>query len=129
MVSVFYLLFCLLCPPLSLAAPSRRRLSPSSSSSSQAEKLLDRGLHPVRIAEGYDKACQIGVKTLADISDQVDVQKGDASKTLFNTASTTLSSKIVNVHRDQVVRCCCCCFCSPTPLVVLLLMLAPHCFR
>jgi hypothetical protein len=75
----------------------------------QAEKLLDRGLHPVRIAEGYDKACQIGVKTLADISDKVDVQKGDASKTLFNTASTTLSSKIVNVHRDQVVRCCCCC--------------------
>jgi T-complex protein 1 subunit epsilon len=60
-------------------------------------------LHPVRIAEGYDKACQIAVKRLAEISDEVDVRKGDASKTLFNTASTTLSSKIINVHRDQVI--------------------------
>jgi len=70
----------------------------------QAEKLLDRGLHPVRIAEGFDKACHVGVQTLADISDEVDVRKGDASKTLFNTASTTLSSKIVNVHRDKMAR-------------------------
>ena len=70
----------------------------------QAEKLLDRGLHPVRIAEGFDKACTIGVDTLEKVSDEVDVQEGDASLTLFNTASTTLSSKIVNVHRDQMAR-------------------------
>merc|ERR1719451_242804 len=53
----------------------------------QAEKLLDRGLHPVRIAEGFDKACTIGFDTLEKISDEVDVQEGDASLTLFNTAS------------------------------------------
>jgi T-complex protein 1 subunit epsilon len=70
----------------------------------QAEKLLDRGLHPVRIAEGFDKACNLGVATLESISDEVDVQEGDASKTLFNTASTTLSSKIINVHRDEMAR-------------------------
>jgi hypothetical protein len=35
---------------------------------------------------------------------KVDVQPGDATQTLFNTASTTLSSKIVNVHRDQMAR-------------------------
>ena len=71
---------------------------------SQAEKLLDRGLHPVRIAEGYDRACMLAVKTCEAISDEVDVKKGDASGVLFNTASTTLSSKIVNVHRDQMAR-------------------------
>jgi len=70
----------------------------------QAEKLLDRGLHPVRIAEGFDKACAVAVATMDRISDAVDVKKGDASKTLFNTASTTLSSKIINVHRDQMAR-------------------------
>lgn len=70
----------------------------------KAEKLLDRGLHPVRIAEGYDRACQIAVDTVAKISDQVNVQKGDVNQSLFNTASTTLSSKIVNVHRDQMAR-------------------------
>jgi chaperonin GroEL (HSP60 family) len=37
----------------------------------QAEKLLDRGLHPVRIAEGYDRACTIAVKALEAISDEV----------------------------------------------------------
>jgi T-complex protein 1 subunit epsilon len=70
----------------------------------QAEKLLDRGLHPVRIAEGYDRACQIAVATVEKISDEVDVRKGDVNQSLFNTASTTLSSKIINVHRDQMAR-------------------------
>jgi len=69
----------------------------------QAEKLLDRGLHPVRVAEGFDKACQLAVKTLEEISDTVEFTKEDTVP-LFNTASTTLSSKIINVHRDQMSK-------------------------
>ena len=38
----------------------------------QAEKLLDRGLHPVRIAEGFEKACEIAIKHLSTIADKVE---------------------------------------------------------
>lgn len=37
----------------------------------QAEKLLDRGLHPVRIAEGFEQACEVAVRHLAAIADEV----------------------------------------------------------
>ena len=40
------------------------------------EKLLDRGLHPVRIAVGFDRACKTAVKTLEEISDEVRVSEG-----------------------------------------------------
>lgn len=38
----------------------------------QAEKLLDRGIHPVRIGEGFDRACQVAVKHLEMIADAVE---------------------------------------------------------
>src|SRR6056297_1513448 len=37
----------------------------------QAEKLLDRGLHPVRMAEGFEKACQLAMAHLETIADSV----------------------------------------------------------
>merc|ERR1719201_1957484 len=51
----------------------------------QAEKLLDRGLHPVRIAEGFEKACDIAVKQLEKISDKVEFDKSNLEP-LINTA-------------------------------------------
>ena len=38
----------------------------------KAEKLLDRGLHPVRIAEGFEKACEVAIKHLGSIADTVE---------------------------------------------------------
>ncbi|EOD33740.1 hypothetical protein EMIHUDRAFT_418001 [Emiliania huxleyi CCMP1516] len=35
----------------------------------KAEALLDRGIHPMRVAEGFDRACAIAVEHLASISD------------------------------------------------------------
>lgn len=32
----------------------------------QAEHLLDKGLHPLKIADGFDKAADIAVKTLEE---------------------------------------------------------------
>merc|ERR1712100_516417 len=69
----------------------------------QAEKLLDRGLHPVRIAEGFEKACEIAVKHLADISDTVEFSKDDIQP-LYDTAMTTLSSKIVNMYKSKMSK-------------------------
>jgi T-complex protein 1 subunit epsilon len=30
----------------------------------QAQKLLDKGIHPLKIADGFDKACEIAVNKL-----------------------------------------------------------------
>merc|ERR1712159_661906 len=66
----------------------------------QAEKLLDKGIHPVRIADGFEQACRLGVDNLAKISDTVEFSFEDTSN-LTKTCKTTLNSKVVNRHLDQ----------------------------
>ena len=69
----------------------------------QAEKLLDRGLHPVRVAEGFEKACEIAVKHLETIADTVSFSRENVEP-LYDTAMTTLSSKIINIHKSKMAR-------------------------
>ena len=69
----------------------------------QAEHLLDRGIHPVRIAEGFERASAIAVDHLATIASTVEFSAEDTSP-LVNTAMTTLSSKIVNKHKRQMAE-------------------------
>lgn len=38
---------------------------------SSALSLLDRGIHPIRIADGYEKACEIAVQELDRVADKV----------------------------------------------------------
>merc|ERR1712022_87636 len=68
-----------------------------------AEKLLDRGIHPIRIADGYEMACDIAVKRLAEISDEVKFDNSDTSN-LLKTCMTTLNSKVVNRHLEQMAQ-------------------------
>ena len=70
----------------------------------QAEKLLDRGLHPVRVAEGFEAACKVSLETLEKIADTVHFEKKVDDKVLVETASTTLSSKIINVHKRKMAQ-------------------------
>jgi len=70
---------------------------------SQAEKLLDRGIHPVRIAEGYESACEVAVKTLSEIGDVIEFTK-ENTQPLVTTAETTLNSKIINVNRSKMAK-------------------------
>lgn len=69
----------------------------------QAEKLLDRGIHPVRIAEGFEKAAEVATKTLNDIADIVPFSNDDLEP-LVKTAMTTLSSKIINVEKRRMAE-------------------------
>jgi T-complex protein 1 subunit epsilon len=69
----------------------------------QAEKLLDRGLHPVRIAEGFEQAADVALKHLASIGDRVEFSK-DNTVPLVDTAMTTLSSKIINVYKRKMAQ-------------------------
>eukprot|EP00467_Chlorarachnion_reptans_P002232 CAMPEP_0114510770 /NCGR_PEP_ID=MMETSP0109-20121206/13989_1 /TAXON_ID=29199 /ORGANISM="Chlorarachnion reptans, Strain CCCM449" /LENGTH=546 /DNA_ID=CAMNT_0001690149 /DNA_START=64 /DNA_END=1704 /DNA_ORIENTATION=+ len=69
----------------------------------EAEKLLDKGIHPIRIAQGFEDACDIAVKHLESIADIVpwSEEKLDA---LYETASTTLGSKIISRFQDQMSK-------------------------
>jgi len=69
----------------------------------QAESLLDKGIHPVRIAQGFERACDIALKHLDSISDTIPVSKDD-TKILHECAKTTLSSKIVNRFHDKMAK-------------------------
>lgn len=65
-----------------------------------AEELLDRGIHPIRIADGYEQASEIAIKRLVEISESFPVS-ADNKEPLIKTAMTTLGSKIVNrCHRQ-----------------------------
>lgn len=59
----------------------------------EAEQLLDRGIHPIRIADGYEQAARITVEHLDKISDIVLVDTQD-TEPLIQTAKTTLGSKV-----------------------------------
>ncbi|KFB45222.1 T-complex protein 1 subunit epsilon [Anopheles ziemanni] len=67
----------------------------------QAESLLDRGIHPIRIADGFELAAQCAVKHLDTIAQPFPVSR-DNKEPLIRVAMTTLGSKIVNkCHRQM----------------------------
>lgn len=59
----------------------------------QAEKLLERGIHPIRVAEGYEMASRIAVDNLEHISQKFDFSASNM-ESLIQTCMTTLSSKM-----------------------------------
>ncbi len=69
----------------------------------QAEKLLDRGIHPVRIAEGFEKAAEVAIQNLGDIADEISFSNENLEP-LIDIAMTTLSSKIINVNKRKMAE-------------------------
>jgi len=69
----------------------------------QAEKLLQLGIHPVRVAEGFERACAIAVKTLEKISATIAFSEEDLEP-LISVAMTTLSSKIIKSHKRKMAE-------------------------
>ena len=61
----------------------------------QAQKLLDKGLHPLKIADGFDTACDIAVKKLDAICEEINIQKNN-HEYLRKCAMTALGSKVVS---------------------------------
>jgi T-complex protein 1 subunit epsilon len=39
----------------------------------QAQKLLDKGIHPLKIADGFEKACDIAVKRIEEIQEEINI--------------------------------------------------------
>ena len=59
----------------------------------QAEQLLDRGIHPIRVADGYELAAKIALDRLDEISEAFPVNLEDPEP-LIQTAMTSLGSKM-----------------------------------
>jgi len=73
----------------------------------QAQKLLDKGIHPLKIADGFEVACEIATKRLTEIAEELDISKNDY-EFLRKCATTALGSKVVskcqNHFADLAVR-------------------------
>nr|BAN20390.1 chaperonin [Riptortus pedestris] len=67
----------------------------------QADVLLDKGIHPIRIADGFELAAKAALEHLDTISTKFPVDQNNLEP-LIKTAMTTLGSKIVNkCHRQM----------------------------
>jgi T-complex protein 1 subunit epsilon len=73
----------------------------------QAEALIDRGIHPLRIAAGYDTACNIALEHMKTITDKVE-WTSDNIEPLIKTCMTSLNSKMQVLlyywHSKQLVE-------------------------
>merc|ERR1712166_600807 len=66
----------------------------------QAQKLLEKGIHPLKIADGFDQACDIAVKRVRAVQQELDIKKNDYAK-LRDCATTALGSKVVSKCQDH----------------------------
>jgi T-complex protein 1 subunit epsilon len=71
----------------------------------QALILLDRGIHPTKISEGFDKACEVCLERLEQISQKIEFNE-NSYEDLVKAAMTTLSSKVVNRYSRQLAEIC-----------------------
>ena len=86
--SPFYLLHFLNSDPCSLSVLAGALLD-------AATGLLDRGIHPIKIADGYERACAIAVKELDRVGDVINFSKDAGGQTeLLKVAQTSMGSKM-----------------------------------
>jgi T-complex protein 1 subunit epsilon len=69
----------------------------------QAQKLLDKGIHPLKIADGFEQACDIAVKNIDKISQELKIFKND-NELLKKCAVTALGSKVVSKCQDLLAE-------------------------
>jgi T-complex protein 1 subunit epsilon len=62
--------------------------------------LLDKGLHPLKIADGFEKACDIAVKRLKYIEEEINITKNN-HEFLRKCAMTALGSKVVSSCQEH----------------------------
>ena len=61
--------------------------------------MLEKGIHPLKIADGFDKACDIAVKKVEEIQEEINIKKND-NEFLRKCAKTALGSKVVSKCQD-----------------------------
>lgn len=61
---------------------------------------MDKGIHPLKIADGFEKACDIAVKKLDSIQEELNITKNNHAN-LRKCAKTALGSKVVSSCQEQ----------------------------
>lgn len=69
----------------------------------QAEHLLDKGLHPLKIADGFDKAADIAVRTLEEVAEIIKFDEKDFGE-LVDAAMISLGSKVVSKDKKKLAE-------------------------
>lgn len=69
----------------------------------QAYRLLEKGLHPLRIADGFEKACSIAIQRLEEIAICCDIHANN-NEFLVKAAMTALGSKVVSSRQQQLAE-------------------------
>lgn len=72
----------------------------------QAEKLLDKGIHPTRISEGFERAVDLVTPVLTKNAHKLDYRSENGHEELVKTAMTSLNSKIVNRMKRPFAEMC-----------------------
>jgi T-complex protein 1 subunit epsilon len=70
----------------------------------QAQKLLDKGLHPLQIIEGFDKGCEYAINILKEIQSTITKDKDAEKEELIKAATTALCSKVVSKHQKNLLN-------------------------
>lgn len=68
----------------------------------QAQILLDKGIHPLKIADGFEKACELAVSRLDTICEELNVLSD--KEELILCAMTALGSKVVSKQKRQLAE-------------------------
>ncbi|CDJ33090.1 TCP-1/cpn60 family chaperonin, putative [Eimeria mitis] len=71
----------------------------------EALRLIDKGLHPLRVADGFEAAAQIAVQCLEEAAIEKDVLGADQDL-LRQTAKTALGSKVVSSCKEKLADLC-----------------------
>jgi T-complex protein 1 subunit epsilon len=69
----------------------------------QAQVLLDKGIHPLKIADGFEKACEMAVKRVESIATELDIEANEHEE-LIKCAMTALGSKVVSKQKRQLAE-------------------------
>ncbi|AET38657.1 chaperonin-containing T-complex subunit CCT5 Ecym_3154 [Eremothecium cymbalariae DBVPG len=70
----------------------------------QALELIEKGIHPIKIANGFNDAAKIAVTHLEKHSDDISLDESSFKDHLFKAAKTSLGSKIVSKEHDKFAQ-------------------------
>jgi len=69
----------------------------------QAQFLIDKGIHPLTVTEGFDKACEHAIKYLESIHAKIDINE-NKNEELIKGAMTALGSKVVSKYQRKLAE-------------------------
>ena len=67
----------------------------------QALELIEKGIHPIKVANGFDEASKLAIAKLEESATDVASDKVQFQEHLFKAARTSLNSKIVSKDHDR----------------------------